>query len=81
MCGIQIAAALGATVIATSSSDCKLAFSKELGATQVVSYVRTPDWDQEVLRLTGGKDVDRVIETGGAGMHSTSATLCCSGLY
>lgn len=40
--------------------------AKKLGATHVINYVKTPDWDQEVLRITGGKGVDRVIEVGGA---------------
>ncbi|KAF3037133.1 hypothetical protein E8E12_008046 [Didymella heteroderae] len=61
-----IAAALGATVIATSSSDAKLEFAKKLGVTYGINYTTTPDWDQDVLRLTGGKGVDQVIELGGA---------------
>lgn len=42
----------------------------------MVNYVETPDWDQEVLRLTGGRGVDHVIETGGSGtlMKSINAT-------
>ncbi|KAF1851759.1 NAD-P-binding protein [Cucurbitaria berberidis CBS 394.84] len=74
--GIQIAAALGATVIATSSSDSKLDFAMSLGATHVVNYSKTPDWDQEVLRITAGRGVDHVIETGGAGtlMKSINST-------
>ncbi|KAJ4344256.1 hypothetical protein N0V95_006199 [Ascochyta clinopodiicola] len=60
-----IAAALGATVIATSSSDAKLALAKEFGATHGINYVTHPDWDQEVLRLTDGKGADHVIELGG----------------
>ncbi|KAF1944219.1 hypothetical protein EJ02DRAFT_432542 [Clathrospora elynae] len=74
--GIQIAAALGATVIATSSSDSKLEFAKSLGATHGVNYNKTPEWDQEVLRITGTKGVDHVIETGGAGtlMKSINST-------
>jgi NADPH:quinone reductase-like Zn-dependent oxidoreductase len=72
----KIAAALGATVIATSSSDQKLDFAKSLGATHTINYVKTPDWDQEVLRITGRKGVDHVIETGGAGtlMKSINST-------
>jgi NADPH:quinone reductase-like Zn-dependent oxidoreductase len=62
----QIAAALGATVIVTSSSDAKLEFAKKLGATHGINYTTTPNWDQEVLRLTDGKGVDQVIELGGA---------------
>jgi NADPH:quinone reductase-like Zn-dependent oxidoreductase len=61
----QIASALGATVIATSSSDDKLARAKSLGATHLINYVTTPDWNHEVLRLTDGKGVDQVIEVGG----------------
>lgn len=50
----------------TSSSDKKLAFAKTLGATHGINYATTPDWDQEVLRLTGGEGVDHVFELGGA---------------
>ncbi|PVI02091.1 NAD-P-binding protein [Periconia macrospinosa] len=73
---IQIAAALGASVIATSSSDSKLDFAKSLGATHVINYSKIPDWDNEVLRITGGNGVDHVIETGGAGtlMKSVNST-------
>ncbi|KAF1963001.1 NAD-P-binding protein [Byssothecium circinans] len=63
---IQIAAALGATVIATSSSDHKLELTRSLGATHLINYTKTQDWDKEVLRLTNGKGVDHVIEVGGA---------------
>lgn len=65
--GLQIAKARGARVIATSSSDEKLARAKALGADGVVNYKTTPDWDQEVLKLTGGAGVDHVLEVGGAG--------------
>ncbi|PVI05820.1 NAD(P)-binding protein [Periconia macrospinosa] len=64
--GIQFASALGATVIATSSSSAKLETAKKLGATHVINYTTTPDWDVEVLRLTKGKGVDQVLEVGGA---------------
>jgi NADPH:quinone reductase-like Zn-dependent oxidoreductase len=72
----QIASALGATVISTSSSQSKLSFAQSLGATHTINYATTPDWELEVLKLTGGKGVDHVIETGGAGtlMKSLAAT-------
>lgn len=54
-------------MISTSSSQRKLDFAKSLGATHVINYAETPDWDQEVLKLTNGKGVDIVVETGGAG--------------
>jgi NADPH:quinone reductase-like Zn-dependent oxidoreductase len=62
---LQLARAMGAQVIATSSSDEKLERVKALGATGLVNYRRTPEWDKEVLRLTGGRGVDCVIEVGG----------------
>ena len=55
----------GAVVIMTSSSDDKLARVKTLGAGMTINYKNTPDWDQEVLKLTGGAGVDHIIEVGG----------------
>ncbi len=65
--GLQIAVASGATVIATSSSDEKLQVAKKLGAAHAINYKKTPDWDKEVLKITGGRGVDHVIEVGGPG--------------
>jgi NADPH:quinone reductase-like Zn-dependent oxidoreductase len=64
---LQFAKAAGARVIATSSSDEKLERVKALGASDGVNYARTPAWDKEVVRLTGGRGVDCVIEVGGVG--------------
>jgi len=64
---LQLARAAGARVIATSSSDEKAARATALGASDVVNYRRTPDWEQEVRRLTAGRGVDCVVEIGGAG--------------
>lgn len=43
--------ASGATVIATSSSDPKLELAKKFGATHLINYKTTPDWETEVLRI------------------------------
>ena len=59
--------AAGATVIATSSSDKKLALLKELGARHTINYRHTPDWGEEVLKMTDGKGVDFVLDVAGAG--------------
>lgn len=67
MFALQFAKAAGARVIATSSSDEKIERVKALGASDGVNYKRTPEWDQEVLKLTGGRGVDCVVEVGGAG--------------
>lgn len=64
---LQIAKAMGATVIATSSSDAKLERLKALGADHLINYKETPAWGPAVLGLTGGVGVDHVVEIGGAG--------------
>lgn len=63
---LQFARCLGAEVFVTSSDDRKLEQAQALGAKHLINYRRTPDWDHEVLRLTDGRGVDLVIETGGA---------------
>ncbi|MBO0722755.1 MAG: NAD(P)-dependent alcohol dehydrogenase [Blastocatellia bacterium] len=64
---IQFARLHGARVIATSSSDDKLARVRQLGADETINYKKTPDWDKEVQRLTDGAGVEHVVEVGGAG--------------
>ncbi|OJT02677.1 Zinc-type alcohol dehydrogenase-like protein [Trametes pubescens] len=73
--GLQIAAASGATVIVTSSSDEKLKIAKALGATYTINYKTTPNWDEEVLKITNGRGVDHILEVGGSGtiMKSVNA--------
>lgn len=62
---LQFAKALGATVIATSSSDEKLVRARKLGADHTINYKETPDWGKAARELTGGRGVDVVIEVGG----------------
>jgi NADPH:quinone reductase-like Zn-dependent oxidoreductase len=69
---LQFAAAAAARVIVTSSSDEKIARGRSLGASDGINYRTTPDWDQEVLKLTGGRGVDCVIEVGGIGTLNKS---------
>ncbi|TFK29173.1 alcohol dehydrogenase superfamily protein [Coprinopsis marcescibilis] len=59
---LQFAVASGATVIATSSSDEKLKIAQKLGAKHLINYKKTPNWDEEVLKITGGRGVDHIIE-------------------
>lgn len=63
--GLQFAKIFGARVLAITSSDEKAAKLKDLGADAVVNYSTAPDWDQEILALTGGKGVDKVLEIAG----------------
>jgi NADPH:quinone reductase-like Zn-dependent oxidoreductase len=67
MLALQLGRAAGARVMVTSSSDEKLERAFALGATDGINYARTPEWDKEVLRLTGGRGADCVVEIGGAG--------------
>ncbi len=69
---IQFAKQLGAKVIATSSSDEKLAKANGLGADETINYKAVEDWDKAVLELTGGRGVDHVIEVGGTGTLTRS---------
>ena len=62
---VQLARALGATVILTSSSDDKLKIGSDLGATHLINYRSTPQWDAEVKRLTAGRGADLIVEVGG----------------
>ena len=77
--GLQFAKAHGARVILTSSSDEKLARGRELGADQTINYRSTPEWDAEVLRLTGGRGVNHVVEVGGSGTMARSLNAVCPG--
>lgn len=64
---LQFAKAMGARVIATSSSDEKLARLKAMGADHLINYKENPAWGAATLGLTGGKGVDHVVEIGGSG--------------
>lgn len=69
---LQLAKAMGATVIATSSSDEKLARCRELGADEGINYRADPEWGKTVAKLTGGHGVDHVVEVGGPGTLAQS---------
>jgi NADPH:quinone reductase-like Zn-dependent oxidoreductase len=69
---LQFARIHGARVIATSSSDAKLARLREMGASDVINYKTNPNWEERVLEMTGGEGVDHVIEVGGAGTLARS---------
>jgi NADPH:quinone reductase-like Zn-dependent oxidoreductase len=77
--GLQFAAAAGAEVIVTSSSDAKLERARALGAAQGINHRSTPAWDEAVLALTGGKGVDHVLEVGGPGTFGRSLNALASG--
>ena len=69
---LQFARVLGARVIATTSGTEKAERLKTLGASDVVNYSVTPDWDEQVRELTDGRGVDCVVEIGGPGTIAMS---------
>ena len=58
---IQVAKALGCTVLTTAGSDEKCAYCIDLGADEAVNYKRT-NWSDEVERIMDGKGVDVVLD-------------------
>lgn len=62
---LQFAKMVGATVIATSSSEEKLAKLKQLGADHLINYRSTRNWGELAREITDGKGVDHVVEVGG----------------
>lgn len=62
---LQFAKAMGAIIVATSSSDEKLERLKAMGADHLINYKATPEWGQAAYDMTGG--VDHVVDIGGPG--------------
>ena len=58
---IQLAKAMGATVIVTAGSDEKCAACVELGADHAINY-KTHDFQTEVSRITGGLGVNVILD-------------------
>src|SRR5262245_41018804 len=76
---LQFAKLFGARVIALSSSDEKLARARQLGADAGINYRSTPDWSGPVKEATGGRGVDIVVETAGATLDKSLASLAFGG--
>ena len=76
---LQLARAVGASVIATTSSAKKAEQLKALGAAEVVNYADDARWGDTVRALTGGRGVDRVVEVGGPGTIAQSLRAVAHG--
>ncbi len=77
---LQIAHAVGAKVIVTSSDNDKLAQATSLGAWQTINYRETPQWSDAVWSLTGQQGVDHIVEVGGPGtLEQSMKAIKCSG--
>jgi NADPH:quinone reductase-like Zn-dependent oxidoreductase len=68
---LRIAKAAGARVIATSSSEEKLARVRALGADFTLNYKTTPHWGAKAAELAGGA-IHHVVEVGGLGTLAQS---------
>lgn len=77
--GLQIATAMGAQVIVTSSSDEKLAHARALGAWKTIHYGRQPAWDAAALDITEGRGVDHILELGGPQTYDRSIAAVAPG--
>jgi NADPH:quinone reductase-like Zn-dependent oxidoreductase len=69
---LQFAKMVGATVIGTSSSDEKLERAKAMGLEAGLNYRQSPDWAKWVLKETGNRGADLIVEVGGAGTFAQS---------
>lgn len=59
---VQLAKALGATVIAAAGSQAKLDICKTYGGADYTVNYTAQDWQKEVLRITSGRGVDVVYD-------------------
>lgn len=71
---LQLAKMMGATVIATSSSDEKLERVRSMGADLTINYRQHEDWGTRARDWTGGRGIDHVVEVGGPGTLAQSIT-------
>jgi NADPH:quinone reductase-like Zn-dependent oxidoreductase len=77
---VQLAAANGAKVIITSSSDDKIARAIEFGASHGINRTRTPAWETSVLELTSGRGADHILEmAGGENVHRSLKAVVSGG--
>lgn len=73
---MQFALAMGARVFATSSSDEKIERLLSLGVEQAVNYKTHENWSEHVLKWTGVRGVDHIIEVGGPATLPQSIVAC-----
>jgi NADPH:quinone reductase-like Zn-dependent oxidoreductase len=79
--GLQLAKAMGATAIITSSSDAKLERLRALGADHTINYKSVPEWGDMVRKITDGQGVDHVLELGGPGTLPQSIVAARTGAH
>jgi len=75
---LQIAVAMGARAIVTSSDDAKLERARVLGATVTINY-RTEEWLSAVHKATDNRGTDVVFESAGEATFPGSVTAAAPG--
>ncbi|MEM6987634.1 MAG: NADPH:quinone oxidoreductase family protein, partial [Pseudomonadota bacterium] len=78
LAAVQIAKAMGATVIAAASTADKLALARDNGADHTLNY-STEDLKTTVRELTGGRGVDVVYDPVGGDAFDTSCRVMARG--
>ncbi len=71
LAAVEIGKILGATVVATASTEEKLQAAQTHGADHLINY-RDTDFRQSVLELTGGRGVDAVYDPVGGDVFTQS---------
>ncbi|KAI1082140.1 zinc-binding dehydrogenase [Whalleya microplaca] len=77
---IQFAKAVGARVIATTSSSEKAKLLEKLGVDHIINYRETPEWGSVAKELTGGVGVNYVIEVSGISMKQSVDSVKLDGI-
>jgi len=76
----QMGAAMGARVIATSSSDAKLARLQAIVSCDGINYTHAPEWQKQVLTLTHGLGAEHILEVvGGTNLARSIEALAIGG--
>jgi synaptic vesicle membrane protein VAT-1 len=80
LAALQMAKQLGLVTYGTASSAEKLSFARQQGLDHAINYVER-DFEAEVMRLSGGRGVDCVLDSlGGVGLRKGYRCLARGGL-
>jgi NADPH:quinone reductase-like Zn-dependent oxidoreductase len=75
---VQLAAAMGARVIATTGDDARAGLLRRLGADVVLNHRSDPGWPAAVRAATGGRGADLVVEVAGT-LEASLAAVALGG--
>jgi NADPH:quinone reductase-like Zn-dependent oxidoreductase len=76
---LQFARAMGAQVIALTSTEAKAQRLRELGAHTVINYREQPQWAAAVREATGGNGADIIVETTGSTLQQSISASAFGG--